>query len=120
LDWQCWQVPLSLNIPSLSLQPLLENAIYHGIQQLPAGGTVTVKASYQDGLLTLKVINPVLAQENINAATAIVSEGNQLALDNIRQRLQAIYGSRATLTTTVEQQQYSACIQYPVADKHLD
>jgi two-component system sensor histidine kinase AlgZ len=122
MDWQCDDVPQSLPIPSLCLQPLLENAIYHGIQQLPEGGTVSIKASYQDGLLTLVVTNPVFSHGQGERAgnkspAAIGAEGNQLALDNIRQRLQAMYGTKASLTTGSNQQQYCACIQYPVADE---
>ncbi|WP_235015357.1 sensor histidine kinase [Oceanicoccus sp. KOV_DT_Chl] len=58
LDWQVDQVPQQLKIPSLSVQPLLENAIYHGIQQLPAGGTVAIAARYAQGVFTLSITNP--------------------------------------------------------------
>ncbi len=120
IDWQCDDVPQSLPIPSLCLQPLLENAIYHGIQQLPEGGTVSIKASYENGLFTLVVTNPVLlpelGQDQSRSTKGFGAEGNQLALDNIKQRLQAMYGAKANLTTSLTQQQYCACIQYPVAE----
>ena len=110
MDWQVEGVPQSIKIPSLSLQPLLENAIYHGIQQMPDGGTVTIKADYQQGVMTLEVSNPVLS--NMVASF----EGNHLAQENIQHRLQALYGPKAGLTTQIDQQQHVAILTYPVAE----
>lgn len=111
LSWQLNNVPLQLSIPSLTLQPLLENAIYHGIQSLPAGGQVKIIANYHDQRLTLSVVNPY-----IEVARA---GGNQMALQNIQHRLQAIYGDSANLllekTTENEQNVYRVSISYPVA-----
>ncbi|KKL59549.1 hypothetical protein LCGC14_2214210, partial [marine sediment metagenome] len=104
MDWQVDQVPQSLNIPSLTLQPLLENAIYHGIQQMPKGGTVTVIAHYQQGIFTLTVINPVVDPVVDKPGTNV--DGNRLAQDNIHRRLQALYGPKAGLTTELNQQRH--------------
>jgi two-component system sensor histidine kinase AlgZ len=113
MDWQLAAVPLGLKIPSLTLQPLLENAIYHGIQQMPDGGTVTVRGAYEQsgkqGMLTLEVINPVLISGGSKVA------GNRLAQDNIHRRLQALYGPKAGLTTHLSKQQHCATICYPVS-----
>lgn len=111
LDWQVDSVPLTLKIPSLSLQPLLENAIYHGIQQLPEGGVVTINAAYQQGVLSVSVANPVLNDRSA------VTEGNRLAQDNIHHRLQALYGPKAGLTSCLRQHQYVAVLSYPVSDE---
>ena len=113
LDWQVSQVPAQLKIPSLTLQPLLENAIYHGIQQRPQGGTVAVIANYEQGVLTLRVINPTAEVTAHN--TAQPHDGNQLAVDNIHRRLQALYGTKAGLTREMESQQHVATITYPVS-----
>lgn len=127
MNWQVDEALTQLPVPSLCLQPLVENAIYHGIQQLPAGGTVTIKADYQQGVLTLEVINPMIAagdEQPVSPARAgAVSSGNQLAQANIAMRLQALYGSRASLTANrVEDdkgRQYHAVISYPVADSRV-
>ncbi|MFA7553113.1 MAG: histidine kinase [Spongiibacteraceae bacterium] len=108
LDWQVNTVPPTLKIPSLSLQPLLENAIYHGIQQLPEGGVVTIKAEYQQGVLRVEVANPVLNDSGVN------TEGNRLAQNNINHRLQALYGPKAGLSSYLLQHQYVAVLSYPV------
>ena len=108
VDWQLGDAPLTLRIPSLCLQPLLENAIYHGIQQLPEGGVVAVTANYQQGVLTLSVANPVVQPAVSN------EPGNRIALDNISERLKALYGPKASLTTSQSDTEHRATIAYPV------
>jgi two-component system sensor histidine kinase AlgZ len=105
--WRVDGLPPALKIPMLSIQPLLENAIYHGIQGLPEGGLVTIEAQYQKGEFSLMVSNPVL-HSHLSS-----TEGNQLALDNIDRRLQALYGPKAGLHIEQGAQQFRAYIRYP-------
>jgi two-component system sensor histidine kinase AlgZ len=102
-------VPGGLKIPGLCLQPLLENAIYHGIQKLPDGGTVTVSGNCHDGMLRLVVTNPVPGKVEPN------QQGNQIAQLNIQQRLQAIYGPRAGLQSSCQHNIHRVEIFYPVS-----
>ena len=108
LDWQVDDIPAQLMIPSLSLQPLLENAIYHGIQHRVEGGQVRIEASIDDGCLTVAVINP------LTASTRGADDGNHMAHHNIDHRLQALYGSSAGLHIEERDGEYRAIIQYPV------
>ncbi len=108
MDWQLDKVSHRIKIPSLTLQPLVENAIYHGIQQLPQGGVVTISAFMEEGVLTLSVINPVM--ENTHSDV----EGHQLAQDNIHRRLQALYGPKAGLITRMVGNDHHAVITYPM------
>jgi two-component system sensor histidine kinase AlgZ len=112
IDWQVDRVPATVNIPSLTLQPLLENAIYHGIQQMPKGGIVTVEADYKQGVFSLTVANPVIDSTTAKLGTG----GNRLAQDNIHRRLQALYGPKAGLKAGIVEHQhiYKAQISYPV------
>jgi two-component system, LytTR family, sensor histidine kinase AlgZ len=89
IDWQVAALPETLPIPNLSLQPLLENAIYHGIQIRPAGGTVRIAGEYRDGWVRIEVANPLPDQGNE------YRKGNRMALGNIAHRLQALYGDDA-------------------------
>ncbi|ARN74150.1 sensor histidine kinase [Oceanicoccus sagamiensis] len=114
MDWQLDDAPHSLPIPSLTLQPLLENAIYHGIQQLPKGGVVTINAALSEDIVTLSVINPVM--EHVPSDV----DGNQLAQDNIHRRLQALYGPRASLTTKMVDGDHHAVIVYPVVGRVVE
>jgi two-component system sensor histidine kinase AlgZ len=111
IEWRVENVPEEIKIPSLSLQPLLENAIYHGIQPLPQGGLVTISGEYAQGVLTVTITNPVLDHA---AMPDVRHRGNRLALDNIHRRLQALYGSKAGLVAKLDKNLFHATIQYPI------
>lgn len=113
MDWQVDALPPETRIPGLTLQPLLENAIYHGIQQIPEGGTVSLIGAVEDGMVTLQVINPVPAQ---SVKPVNRGEGNRLAQQNIHQRLQVLYGPRAGLVTELSDGIHRATIRYPAAE----
>lgn len=85
---------LHLPLPPLMLQPLVENAIQHGIEPSESGGHVLVQAERADGRLQLRVIN------SGRALTGETPAGHGLALTNLRQRLQALHGELATLSLT--------------------
>ena len=85
-----------LLIPPLLLQPLVENAVTHGIAHLVEGGLVRVEAGRKDGRLSLSVENPFDETETRPGDSGV-------GLDNVRRRLAAIHGSRARLTTTQPQ-----------------
>ncbi|MEP5764135.1 MAG: histidine kinase [Halieaceae bacterium] len=91
VDWQVDQSLLDAAVPALLLQPLVENAVYHGVARMPTGGKIEIKLSGDAHHLQLRVTNPV------PAAGGASPGGNQIALDNIRQRLTALYGDRASL-----------------------
>ncbi len=84
---------LGAKVPNLLLQPLVENAIKHGISKRAAGGTVRVSGSQHDGTLRLCVYNDgPCAEEDFDAARTGVGIGN------LRTRLQILYGGRSELT----------------------
>ena len=93
-------------LPSLVLQPLVENAVYHGIAQLPAGGTILVRVGCEDSRLEVTVINPMPDRASHN-------DGHRMALANIEQRLQALYGSEGELQSTVDSGCYTVRLSYP-------
>ena len=86
-------------IPLLTLQPLLENAIYHGIQPIPEGGTIDVRLWFESDRVHISIENPM--PQNTNPSSGTSSHGNRMALNNIRSRLQVLYGSRAEIKTEV-------------------
>jgi len=91
------QVPdglLSAEFPPMMLQSLVENAIKHGLEPKPEGGTLTVAAEIVHGKLAVSVADTGLGFGK--AATA----GTGVGLTNIRERLQLLYGNRAQLTVT--------------------
>jgi two-component system sensor histidine kinase AlgZ len=107
VDWDIEVDPAVIRIPLLTLQPLLENAIYHGIQPLTEGGIVKVSAFLEDKVVNLQIRNPRGMGDTVH------SSGNKMALENIRSRLQAIYGPRGRITTKMDETSYETWVQYP-------
>lgn len=108
--WVSHNVPENIQIPLLTLQPLLENAVLHGIQPLPEGGEIFIESAYAHGIFEIKVVNPY----NPNSAMERNREqGNRMALENIRNRLRVLYGDRAKLTSYAEQNRYICHLSYP-------
>ncbi len=107
-----WNVDKSLNdeeIPALSLQPLAENAIYHGIEPLPDGGNIRISAQRDGEHLRLEVSNPSSTDTG-----STHSSGNKMAQDNIRQRLRLAYGSDARFNINATKQDYTVTLEIPV------
>lgn len=107
VEWQVDLDPETITLPLLTLQPLLENAIYHGIQPLTEGGVVRISATQSQGRVHLSVVNPKPVGEGHH-------QGNRMALENISHRLEALYGSSVDVASYVEQQQYEIRISYPI------
>jgi two-component system sensor histidine kinase AlgZ len=99
-------------VPGLTVQPLLENAIYHGIEPLPNGGTVTVAGRVANGEIELVVTNPVSPER----PAASDRPGNRLALDNIRQRLALAYGARGSLNVEQRRDEYRVTVRFPFSE----
>jgi Histidine kinase/Histidine kinase-, DNA gyrase B-, and HSP90-like ATPase len=83
---------LSAEFPAMMIQTLVENAIKHGLEPKPEGGTLTVKAEIVHGKLTVSVADTGVGFGK--AATA----GTGVGLANIRERLQLLYGAQASIT----------------------
>ena len=94
-------------LPPMTLQPLLENAIKHGIRQMDGGGTLAVDALVRDGWLHIAVVNPV-AREDVPAS------GHGVGLRNIRERLAVLYGARARIGWQRSETQFAIEINLPV------
>ncbi|QIB65256.1 sensor histidine kinase [Kineobactrum salinum] len=100
---------LELPMPSLILQPLVENAVYHGISRLPEGGQVSMRLFRNAGQLVVVVANPV-------PLTAAGIRGERIAVSNIEQRLLGLFGDDASLQLGPEGDQFKAELRYPVAE----
>lgn len=107
INWQIDNVPQDALIPPLCLQPLLENAIYYGIQPLPEGGTIHVTGLFDGRYIRLEIENPLPDYATIN------HKGNRMAQENIHQRLQACFGNAAGLTITTDQKTYRVSVRFP-------
>jgi two-component system sensor histidine kinase AlgZ len=108
VSWLVSDMPGHALVPSLLLQPLLENAIGHGIESRTEGGTVTVQARVDGTTVEIGVSNP-LAPDRRSA-----SGGDPVALDNIRQRLELAYPGRSAVTVDQSGDQYRVTLRFPL------
>lgn len=107
VEWKIDPLPRDALVPGLTLQPLLENAIYHGIEPRADGGMVTVVGEFNKGMITIVVRNP------LPAANLTMRDGNRLALANIRERLDLMYGERATVKAGRFDEEYIVTLRFP-------
>ncbi len=113
VDWDVDSLPMRASVPCLIIQPLLENAVYHGIEMLPAGGRIAISGHVADGQIHIEVRNPIPAQAGYSER-----EGNRMALENIRQRLELAWPGRARVETGQENGEFSARLVFPYAERN--
>ena len=106
VNWQIDGNFADIPIPPLMLQPLLENAVYHGIEPVPEGGEVLVSIARQRDDLLIVITNPTASQ-------AHHAVGNHMALANIRERLALYYDLEARLDILAGADLYEVRITLP-------
>jgi two-component system sensor histidine kinase AlgZ len=106
--WDIGELPLRANIPHLTIQPLLENAIYHGIELLPDGGEVVVSGRRAGNALEISISNPVAKGREREKV------GNKMAMSNIRERFDIAYGNRSSVTVDDGNDLYTVTLCFPV------
>lgn len=110
--WNISELPMRALIPSLTIQPLLENAIYHGIELLPEGGEIIVTGVRNGNNLEIEMRNPIAADRSAHKG------GNQMALANIRQRFELAYGGKATVSVEETDDEFRVKLCFPY-DEHV-
>ncbi len=105
--WSVDETARRCQLPPLLLQPLVENAVYHGVARIAEGGEIAITATRRDDLLTVTVVNPVAE------SGAPVTGGHHMALDNISERLEAHYGAAAALTMAADNKLYTVTVVLP-------
>lgn len=101
-------LPFNMEIPPLLLQPLVENAVYHGIQPCRDGGTLGISLYDSGKALEVVVTNPVPPD-----GTNSHQKGNHIAQENLKNRLRLAYGDRANLKITKTEHQYRVSFSIP-------
>ena len=108
VDWRLPDEEPELKLPALTLQPLLENAIYHGIEPLAEGGVIEIEIRDDDTAIKIAISNPRVEQRFSSRR-----DGNQMALDNIRERLALAFGGSAAMTLNEEDTRYTVELRIP-------
>ena len=104
VDWAIDELPGQALLPALTLQPLLENAIYHGIETRPEGGTIRLQGRMDKGLIELSLHNPCDGKPR---------HGHGLAIDNTRQRLALSFGAQGRLELRQTPTSFQVTLVFP-------
>jgi len=106
VEWHIDNMPQNAMIPPLVLQPLLENAVYHGIEPRLRPGAVSINIYRSRDQVHLVLRNPYEHEGNHHA-------GTKMALANIRERLALHFDAEASLATSVTDSAYQVHIVMP-------
>lgn len=107
VQWDIANCPPDATMPRLILQPLLENAVYHGIEPMEAPGPVFIRLASAGPMVLIELSNPYQPGH-------VHAQGNRMALANIRERLQLFYGLAASLSAEVKEARYVVRIVLPL------
>ncbi len=107
MSWDLDNAPMDAMLPALVLQPLLENAVYHGVEPGTGVGDVLVRVEQRGDRVLMRIENPWLQPGTETRA------GNHMALDNIRERLMLFFDDEARLEARVEGARYQVDIEIP-------
>ncbi len=107
VEWHLNNMPGDALVPPLMLQPLLENAVYHGIEPSSAPGVVSINIFLKGGDVHAILRNPYQADSGRHHA------GNKMALANIRERLKLHFDAEGTLDSRVRDAAYEVHIRIP-------
>ena len=113
LVWDIDAAPLDALLPPLVLQPLLENAVYHGVEPGTGPGEIEVHVALRGERVRLRLTNPYHPDHQHRA-------GNRMALDNIRERLMLFFDAEARLETRIEQGRFVVEIAVPYVTERAD
>ncbi len=102
VDPSCGDCP----VPALLIQPLVENAVKHGIAMMAEGGEIGISAQRERGLLRFRITNPFDPE-------APSGGRNGIGLANIRERLESRYGSGARLEIVADERSYAVTLTLP-------
>jgi two-component system sensor histidine kinase AlgZ len=110
VEWNVDDLPSTTLVLPLILQPLLENAVLHGVQPVEEGGLIRVYGRGEPGTIVMTISNPVPEQsEN----STLDTHGQGMALRNIRSRLELAFDDRASLITSQNDSQFFAVLTLP-------
>lgn len=104
--WDIESCPPDTLVPPLMLQPLLENAVYHGIEPMQETGEIAIRVTRHGDRVSFELANPYRPASDHHA-------GNRMALANIRERLNLFFDLEAQLETVERDGRYLVRIAFP-------
>ena len=108
-DWDIEVDMENISVPALLLQPLIENAVFHGIQPARKGGYLKIRI-YRDGeWVCIDLVNSL---ETNGEQRFQKPAGHNMAINNLRHRLDAFFNQQAELQETVKQNHYHTRMRF--------
>ena len=104
--WEIDNAPQDALLPPLVLQPLLENAVYHGVEPGTEAGEVLVRIEGRAERVFVRMVNPIHPGSTHRP-------GNHMALDNLRERLMLFFDAEAKVSTREANGRYQVDIEFP-------
>ncbi len=112
ITWELDGAPSDALLPPMVLQPLLENAVYHGIEAATQASEIVVRIERRGDRVLARIENPYHEAKPAH-------RGNRMALENIRERLQLFFDAEARLVSKVEAGRYWVEIEIPYKSGRL-
>lgn len=106
VTWRIDRMPADAMVPALLLQPLVENAVYHGVEPLAEGGEIAIEVAGAGDQVVVRLTNPYRPGADNHV-------GNKMALANIRERLQLHFDAEASLQARVDGPAYEVTLRLP-------
>lgn len=106
ISWRLDGMPGDALLPSLLLQPLVENAVHHGIEPSSESGEIAISVARVGERVRVEIVNPLTTQ-------APTRPGNQMALSNVRERLMLLYDMEAELKTVPQDGRFKLTLEFP-------
>ncbi|MFP5406111.1 MAG: sensor histidine kinase, partial [Gammaproteobacteria bacterium] len=106
VSWTLGGMPGDALLPSLLLQPLVENAVHHGIEPRTEPGEVQIGISRNGDRVRVEIANPL-------AESSARRTGNHMALSNVRERLALTFDVEGQLDTTQTDGLFRVVVQFP-------
>lgn len=110
VEWRLPETIPMVNTPTLSIQPLVENAIRHGVEHRPTGGTIEIEVASSPDVVRITVRNPMPVGNDRN------NSGYQVGLSSVRARVEALTHGRGRVETSAMDGVYTASIVLPVPE----
>jgi two-component system sensor histidine kinase AlgZ len=106
IAWELDEAPSDALLPPMVLQPLLENAVHHGVEPATQVSDIMVRIGRRGDRVQARIENPY-------HEGAPAQRGNRMALENIRERLRLFFDAEATLVSRIEGGRYRVDIEIP-------
>lgn len=107
IHWELPQAIPEVTVPALSIQPLVENAIRHGVERMPGGGDVEIAVSTMSGVVVVRISNPIPRTD------ALAHPGHHVGLSASQVRIEALTDGRGSVQTHIADGRYIATVRLP-------